>query len=72
MKNAWGNGYATEAATAVLDYGFNTISLKRIVGRAHIENAASLSVLHKIGMKYIADEFIDGCEVKTFEAISTR
>lgn len=62
----WGNGYATEAAKYTLEYGLNTLGIQIITGRAHIENTASLKVLEKIGMKYIKDEVVDDCPVKTF------
>lgn len=48
----WGNGIATEAAKACLDYGFSELQLETIIGRALIENIASIKVLEKIGMKY--------------------
>lgn len=47
----WGNGYATEAATALLDYGFNSLVLGRIWARAFVRNPASSRVLEKIGMR---------------------
>jgi [ribosomal protein S5]-alanine N-acetyltransferase len=68
MPQHWGRGYATEAAKYTLEYGFNTLQLKTITGRAHIENTASLKVLEKIGMQYIKDEVVDNCPVKTFIA----
>ena len=52
MRVHWGKGYATEAARASLQYGFNEYSLDRIVGRAMKENAASLRVLEKLGMRF--------------------
>jgi [ribosomal protein S5]-alanine N-acetyltransferase len=48
----WGNGLATEAAQAVLDYGFGKLGLQRIVAVAHPENRASLRVLHKLEMTF--------------------
>ncbi len=68
MKKHWGNGYAYESAKHVLDYGFNTLNLKSIIGRAHIENIASIKVLQKIGMHFVKDEVVDGCPVKIFVA----
>jgi RimJ/RimL family protein N-acetyltransferase len=61
-------GYASEAAAACLYYGFNTLRLPLITGRAHVDNIASLKILVKIGMQYVRDELIDDCPVKTFEA----
>lgn len=52
FRRYWGRGYATEAARACLDYGFGALGLKRIVGRAMKENAASVRVLQKIGMEF--------------------
>ena len=45
-----GRGYATEAAGAALDYGFGTLKLDRIFAWAMPQNAASLAVLHRLGM----------------------
>jgi RimJ/RimL family protein N-acetyltransferase len=66
MKKYWGNGYAYESAKHVLDYGLQTLQLKTITGRAHVDNIASLKVLQKIGMQYVKDEVVDDCPVKTF------
>jgi len=48
---AWGKGYASEAAAAVLDYGFTELGLSRVVAVAYPANAASLAVLRKLGMR---------------------
>ena len=45
-----GRGYATEAARAALAFGFDTLSLHRIVAMARGDNAASHHVLEKCGM----------------------
>jgi [ribosomal protein S5]-alanine N-acetyltransferase len=50
MQKFWNKGYATEAAIASLSYGFNELNLKEIVGRAMIDNKASVAVLRKVGM----------------------
>jgi [ribosomal protein S5]-alanine N-acetyltransferase len=47
----WGKGYATEAAQAMLDYGFDTLNLHRIYASYYPENVASGQVLRKIGMR---------------------
>ena len=46
----WGQGYATEAADALLDYGFRGLSLHRITASHFARNPASGRVLQKIGM----------------------
>ncbi len=52
----WGNGYATEAATAVVKYGFETLGLHRIFAGHFANNPASARVLKKIGMRH------EGCQ----------
>ncbi len=47
----WGQGYATEAARTVLDYGFETLALHRVYAEALSENHASVRVLEKLGMR---------------------
>jgi RimJ/RimL family protein N-acetyltransferase len=49
-RAAWGRGYATEAATAVLRWGFAGLRLHRVVAVADPANHASLRVLDKLGM----------------------
>jgi len=66
-KDGWGKGYATEAAWASIQYGFEKIGLQRIVARAEIDNIGSWKVLEKCGMTYIGDEEVDGYPVKTYE-----
>ena len=49
-RDRWGRGYATEAAAAAIDLGFETLRLHRIEARCVPENAASERVLVKLGM----------------------
>ena len=48
----WGRGYATEAATAVVAFGFDTLGLHRIYAHHFGGNTGSQSVLEKIGMRH--------------------
>jgi len=50
-RAAWGRGYATEAATAILEWGFEALGLERVVAVADPANAASRRVLAKAGMR---------------------
>lgn len=49
-RSAWGNGYATEAARAVLNYGFKTLKLPIIYAVANPENQASIRVMQRLAM----------------------
>ncbi|MGI8608872.1 MAG: phosphoribosyl-AMP cyclohydrolase [Candidatus Dormibacteria bacterium] len=48
---AAGRGYMTEAATAMVEFGFQTIGLGRLELRAHVDNRASQRVAEKVGMR---------------------
>lgn len=48
----WNRGYTTEAARAMLAYGFEKLGLKRIQARHMESNPASGRVMQKIGMTY--------------------
>jgi RimJ/RimL family protein N-acetyltransferase len=48
----WGNGYATEAAMAMVKYGFESLGLQRIFASYVPRNVASGNVLRKIGMPH--------------------
>ena len=49
----WGQGLATEAAKAVLDYALGDLGLPRVDSAAAFENTASKRVMEKIGMRYV-------------------
>jgi len=46
-----GQGYATEAAQAMVDYAFQHLRLKRIVATTTYKNTASMGVMRKLGMR---------------------
>ena len=47
----WGQGIATEASRALVNYGFETLKLHRIFASLVSSNVASAEVLKKIGMQ---------------------
>lgn len=49
-KPAWGRGYATEMALALLRYGFADMQLPHIHAIANVQNVPSHRVLQKIGL----------------------
>jgi ribosomal-protein-alanine N-acetyltransferase len=58
----WGKGIATEAAKAVLRYGFVDLKLNRIYAGADPPNAASFRVIEKLGMNFARRTVINGVE----------
>ena len=50
-----GMGYATEAAWALLEWAFGQAGVRRVAARAFPDNAASLRVLEKLGMRRVDD-----------------
>ncbi len=50
-KPFWNEGYATEAAVAVLDFGFNELGLNRIHAKHMARNPSSGRVMEKAGMQ---------------------
>lgn len=57
VTSAWGKGYATEMASALLEYAFTALALERIAGICSQENQASLRVLAKIGLERRGERF---------------
>jgi [ribosomal protein S5]-alanine N-acetyltransferase len=50
-RTCWGRGVASEAARAVIDYGFEAFGVAKVWARADPRNGASVRVLEKIGMQ---------------------
>ena len=49
-KHNWNQGFATEAANACLDFGFNTLQLDKIYSFTSVHNLRSQQVMIKTGM----------------------
>lgn len=56
-KDCWGKGYATEAAQALIEYGFHHLNIPKIYACTTWNNTASEKVMERLGMEF----------VKTFE-----
>ncbi len=50
VRDAWGHGYATEAAAASLDHGFGTLGLGEVVSFTAVVNEPSRRVMERLGM----------------------
>jgi ribosomal-protein-alanine N-acetyltransferase len=50
-RDAWGQGYATEAARAALSFAFETLRLHRVWARCQPENTPSARIMEKIGLR---------------------
>ena len=46
-----GHGYASEALTALLDYVFGTLNKRRVTAGADAENATSIALMERVGMR---------------------
>jgi len=51
----WHQGYATEAATAVRDYGFGALNLTKLVSLIRVGNHSSRRVAERVGMTLISE-----------------
>lgn len=56
-KQFWGKGYATEAATASLQYGFSELHLSEIVAFTAATNVPSMKVMQRLGMQNTGKDF---------------
>jgi RimJ/RimL family protein N-acetyltransferase len=59
-----GHGYATEAATAVVDLAFSGLGAHRVTGRIDARNSASAAVLSRLGLRheahFVENEWVKG------------
>ena len=51
LRSHWRRGIMTEALTAVLDFGFETMELNRVEALTFVDNAASHGLLQKLGFR---------------------
>jgi len=55
----WGQGYAMEAAKAVIGYAFSVLKTQALFAGHNPNNKASSKLLLKLGFRYIGDEFYE-------------
>jgi RimJ/RimL family protein N-acetyltransferase len=67
-RDRWGEGIATEAATASLQHGLGPLGLERVIGLAYPENVASHRVMEKAGMRHTGTITAYGARMVRYEA----
>lgn len=67
-REAWGNGIATEAATACLARGFERLGLERVIAICYPENVASWRVMEKAGLRADGEGDYYGVRMKRYVA----
>ncbi len=72
LPEYWGQGLATEASRAALQYGFDVIGLDRIIGLVMPGNRASIRVLEKVGMQREKSVRYDGDPAEQYAIDGTR
>jgi len=65
-RRFWGQGLATEAATAVRDYGMDRLGFDRLIALIQTGNIGSQNVAKKIGMRYEKDTKVGGKDCMIF------
>jgi RimJ/RimL family protein N-acetyltransferase len=68
-KQSWGCGYATEAASAAIRFGFEQASLDAIIGLVHAANTASVHVLEKCGLTFNDQIILWGMELRRYRLV---
>lgn len=61
-RSAWGHGYASEAARAVLALGFEEFGLREIVSFTTLGNVRSQAVMQRIGMTRLVAYYLSAKE----------
>ena len=54
-----GQGYATEAVGALIDFAFNVLRLQRIVATTTYDNIRSIGVMRRVGMRIEQNPFAE-------------
>ena len=60
-RQSWGNGFATEAARAALDFGLVKLGIPEIVSIHQVDNHASGRIVQKLGMRFDRDTLDQTC-----------
>ncbi len=71
-REAWGQGFATEAARAMVHRALHVLGLRRVVAVAEPANLGSIAVMQRLGMKHVqrCSDFYDGELLDHYELCS--
>ncbi|MBA0053136.1 N-acetyltransferase [Streptomyces sp. AJS327] len=58
-RDAWGSGYATEGARALVRKGFTELGVRRVVAYTMTVNSPSRKVMEKTGLRFVRTFFQD-------------
>lgn len=72
IRKYWGQGIATEAAFASLEYAFDKLNTDEVSARADSENIGSNKVLEKAGLKFIEIFDLDGIKHNWYKIDTTE
>jgi RimJ/RimL family protein N-acetyltransferase len=66
-RDVWGNGFATEAGRAAVEWGRSSLGLKRIASVISVGNSRSIAVAERLGMSFDrTTSLADGDEVAVY------
>lgn len=66
LPDTWGKGYATEAARAMAAFAFRELPISELFSNADPQNAASIHVMQRIGMRFVGRRHYYGSECATY------
>lgn len=78
FRRHWGRGFATEAASALLDHAFGTVGQRSVIAQTMSVNRPSRAVMERLGMRHVRtfhgswDEPLPGAEEGEVEYAITR
>lgn len=63
----WGQGFATEAGSAAVQYAFHSLRVKKLLARVRKNNRKSKNVINKLGFKFTGDREYNGRVLSYYE-----
>jgi [ribosomal protein S5]-alanine N-acetyltransferase len=63
----WGKGFASEAGTATIRYGFEALGFDRVRGSADVANARSIRLMERLGMRFDRRQIVAGLDTVFYE-----
>jgi RimJ/RimL family protein N-acetyltransferase len=65
-RDAWGNGYATEAARAALEWSWSSLGAERLISIIDPANTASARVALRLGLEALREDTLEGTSVVVY------